>query len=149
MNEELKIRQYNIDDKSKLIEILKLNVPHFFAESEIEDLGNYLDSEVEQYFVAELNEEIIGAGGINFENDYKTGKISWDFINPQFQGIGLGTQLLRYRIELLKSMDSIEIISVRTSQLAYKFYEKNGFVLKEIHKDYWAKGFDMYKMIYE
>jgi ribosomal protein S18 acetylase RimI-like enzyme len=149
MNEELRIRPYNIEDKSKLIEILKLNVPEYFAESEIEDLDNYLDDEIEQYFVAELNEEIVGAGGINFENDYKTGIISWDFMNPKFQGIGLGTNLLRYRIELLKSMKSIETISVRTSQLAYKFYEKNGFVLKEIKKDYWAKGFDMYKMIYE
>jgi GNAT superfamily N-acetyltransferase len=149
MNEELRIRPYNIEDKSKLIEILKLNVPEYFAESEIEDLDNYLDDEIEQYFVAELNKEIIGAGGINFESDYKIGIISWDFMNPKFQGIGLGTNLLRYRIELLKSMKSIEIISVRTSQLAYKFYEKNGFVLKEIKKDYWAKGFDMYKMIYE
>ena len=149
MNEELRIRPYNIEDKGKLIEILTLNVPEYFAESEIEDLDNYLDDEIEQYFVAELNEEIVGAGGINFENDYKTGIISWDFINPKFQGIGLGTQLLRYRIELLKSMKSIETISVRTSQLAYKFYEKNGFVLKEIKKDYWAKGFDMYKMVYE
>lgn len=149
MNEELRIRPYNIEDKGKLIEILKLNVPEYFAESEIEDLDNYLDDEIEQYFVAEINEEIIGAGGINFESDYKIGIISWDFINPKFQGIGLGTNLLRYRIELLKSMKSIEIISVRTSQLAYKFYEKNGFVLKEIKKDYWAKGFDMYKMIYE
>lgn len=149
MNEELKIRPYDIDDKSKLIEILKLNVPDFFAESEIEDLDNYLDNEIEQYFVVELNEELIGAGGINFENDYKIGIISWDFINPKFQGIGLGTQLLRYRIELLKSMKSIKTISVRTSQLTYKFYEKNGFVLKEIHRDYWAKGFDMYKMIYK
>jgi ribosomal protein S18 acetylase RimI-like enzyme len=149
MNEELRIRPYNIEDKSKLIEILKLNVPEYFAESEIEDLDNYLDDEIEQYFVAEINEEIIGAGGINFDSDYKIGIISWDFINPKFQGIGLGTNLLRYRIELLKSMKSIETISVRTSQLAYKFYEKNGFVLKEIKKDYWAKGFDMYKMIYE
>ena len=149
MNEKLKIRPYNIGDKSKLIEILRLNVPDFFAESEVEDLEKYLDSEIEKYFVVELDEEIIGAGGINFENDYKTGKISWDFINPKFQGIGVGRKLLRYRTALLKSMSSIEIISVRTSQLAYQFYEKNGFVLKEIHKDYWEKGFDMYKMIYE
>jgi ribosomal protein S18 acetylase RimI-like enzyme len=46
-------------------------------------------------------------------------------------------------------MDNITTIMVRTSQLAYKFYEKNGFILKEIEKDYWAKGFDLYSMTYK
>ena len=57
-------------------------------------------------------------------------------------------QLLKYRIEILKSIDGIQKITVRTSQLAYKFYEKQGFTLKEIQRDYWAKGFDMYSMEY-
>lgn len=148
MNPALKIREYNTDDKSGLIEILQLNVPEYFAESEIGDFEHYLQFEIEKYFVAEINGELIGAGGINFENDDKTGKISWDFIHPEFQDLGIGQKLLLHRIELLKSIKSIEIISVRTSQLAYKFYQKNGFVLQEIQKDYWSKGFDMYKMIY-
>lgn len=33
--------------------------------------------------------------------------------------------------------------------LVYKFYQKQGFVLKATHKDYWAKGIDMYYMEYE
>ncbi|NAA11186.1 GNAT family N-acetyltransferase, partial [Escherichia coli] len=45
-------------------------------------------------------------------------------------------------------IDSIQKITVRTSQLAYKFYEKQGFTLKEIQRDYWAKDFDMYSMEY-
>lgn len=149
MDNELIIREYDIYDKPKLIEILRSNVPKYFDVSEVDDFKDYMDNEVEKYFVVELNKEIVGSGGINFENDYKIGKISWDIINPNFQGIGIGGKLLKHRIELLKSMDSIEIISVRTSQLAYKFYEKHGFALKEIHKDYWAQGFDMYKMIFE
>ena len=63
-----------------------------------------------------------------------------------YQGKTLGTLLLKYRIEKLKSIGSIQRITVRTSQAAYGFYEKQGFVLNEIKKDYWAKGFDMYNM---
>lgn len=149
MNNKLKIREYTIHDKPQLIEILQLNVPEYFHEDEVDDFKKYLDTELELYFVGEINGKIVGAGGINFEKNYNVGKISWDFINPNFQGIGLGRELLKHRINFLKNTKSIKVISVRTSQLAYKFYEKNGFVLKEIVKDYWAKGFDMYSMIYE
>jgi hypothetical protein len=35
---------------------------------------------------------------------------------------------------------------VRTSQVAYQFYQKAGFDLEKIEKDFWAKGFDLYQM---
>lgn len=143
------IREYTPTDKPDLLTIIRQNVPRFFAESEINDLDAYLDTQIEKYFVVEWGGNVIGAGGINFEDDHHTGIISWDLIAPEFQGCGIGTKLLGHRLELLKSMDSIKIILVRTSQLTYAFYEKNGFVLKEVRKDYWSKGFDMYKMIYE
>lgn len=149
MNKDLIIREYAIDDKPRLIEILKLNVPSYFAASEIEDYDRYLNNEIEQYFVIEFKGGLVGAGGINFNNDCTVGIISWDVIHPNFQGRGFGSKLLNYRIALLKSLKSMKLIAVRTSQFAYKFYEHNGFVLKEIQKDYWAKGFDMYQMIYE
>jgi len=61
----------------------------------------------------------------------------------------LGTKLLNYRIDKLNSFESIQKITVRTSQVAYKFYEKQGFKLFEIKKDYWAEGFDLYNMEYK
>ncbi|HLV46346.1 MAG TPA: GNAT family N-acetyltransferase [Flavobacterium sp.] len=147
--DKVKIRTYKPSDKSKLMAILRMNVPKYFAETEIDDFDNYLDNETEQYFVIEFNDEIVGSGGINFEYSNKTGKLSWDIINPHFQGKGLGTNLLKHRVDLLKAISEIEKIVVRTSQVAFRFYEKNGFVLQETQKDYWAKGFDLYKMIYQ
>lgn len=149
MNNITSIREYTSLDKSRLLEILKLNIPEYFAESEIEDLSNYLDNEIEKYFVVERDNKIVGAGGINFKNHYKTGIISWDFIHPKYQKLGIGKKLLQHRLDILKSIESIETISVRTSQLTFQFYEKNDFILTEIKKDYWAKGLDMYKMIYK
>ena len=63
-------------------------------------------------------------------------------------GKSLGTRLLRHRIETLEAMRSVRRITVRTSQLAFGFYEKRGFELKGIEKDYWAEGFDLYRMEY-
>jgi GNAT superfamily N-acetyltransferase len=148
MINQVKIRDYMPEDKSIVLDLLKLNIPEYFAESEIIDLDEYLDHKIEQYFVAETDGRIIGAGGINFDFSKKAGIISWDFIDPKFQGKGIGRQLLKHRIDLLLSMKNIKKITVRTSQLTYIFYEKNGFVLKKIVKDYWAIGFDMYEMEY-
>ena len=147
--DNFKIREYKSKDKPTLIEMLKLNTPKYFAEREIDDFELYLENSVEKYFVVESQGEIIGAGGINFNYYNKEGRISWDFIHPDFQGRGVGKKLLNYRIELLQSMENIEKITVRTSQSAYKFYEKNGFQLQNIIKDYWAKGFDLYRLKYE
>ena len=148
MIDKFKIREYKSSDKPLLIELLRLNIPKYFAESEVDDLEHYLDNEVEKYFVVETKDKIIGAGGINFSYNNREGRISWDFIHPKFQGQGIGKKLLNHRIKLLKTMDSIEKITVRTSESAHKFYEKNGFQLQDIIEDYWAKGFDLYRMRY-
>lgn len=148
MSPTINIRPYHPPDKERLLEILNLNVPKSFAKSEVEDFSFYLDHEIEKYFVAETGNQIVGAGGINYDEDGKTGKISWDFINPDFHGLGIGSALLKYRLEILKT-EGLETISVRTSQLAFRFYEKHGFVLKEVIKDYWAEGFDLYSMFFD
>ena len=67
---------------------------------------------------------VVGCGGINFAENKTIGKISWDIIHPDFQGKSLGTKLLKYRIEVLKTIPGIQKITVRTLQVTYKFYEK-------------------------
>lgn len=148
-NKSIIIKEYLPTDKEAVINLIKLNTPDFFAEEEADDLSKYLDKEIELYYILLVNGEVVGCGGINFAESRTIGKISWDIIHPNFQGKSLGTKLLKYRIEVLKAIPSIQEITVRTSQVAYKFYEKQGFTLNGIKKDYWAKGFDMYSMKYE
>lgn len=128
--------------------LIGLNTPRFFAKEEADDLSRYLDKEIELYYVLSVDKKIVGCGGINFAENKTVGKISWDIIHPDFQGRSLGTLLLKHRLEVLQSIESIRKITVRTSQVAYKFYEKQGFILHKIKKDYWAEGFDMYYMEY-
>lgn len=125
--------------------LIQRNTPEYFAPEEATDLSRYLDHEIQLYYVLTLDGRVVGCGGINFDNEV-TGRISWDIIAPDHQGRSLGKQLLEYRIGILKSMDVIRKVIVRTSQLAYRFYERQGFVLRLTKKDYWAKGLDMYYM---
>jgi len=140
------IRKFQTEDTPQLLELLRLNTPEYFSESEEADLIYYLKHEIEHYFVLLVGDVILGCGGFNLSEDQKTGKISWDIFHPESQGKGFGTALTNYRIERMKEIESIEKISVRTSQLVYPFYAKFGLELKEVVKDYWAEGFDLYRL---
>jgi ribosomal protein S18 acetylase RimI-like enzyme len=143
------IRTYSSEDKSRLLVILKLNIPQFFDESEESDFIQYLDHRKEDYFVVESDGLIIGSGGINYFPEDNSARISWDIIHPDFQGKGIGSNLIRHRIDHIQKDPTISTVKVRTSQLAYKFYQKAGFELEFIEKDFWTKGFDLYQMTLE
>ena len=149
MTNLISIREYETKDKNEIINLIRLNTPEFFADDEEKDLIQYLETERDLYYVLLYNGKIVGCGGINFTENKTIGKISWDIFHPNYQGKSLGTKLLKHRIDILSSIDSIQKITVRTSQVAYKFYEKQGFALFETIKDYWAEGFDLYNMEYK
>lgn len=142
----ISIREYDTKDKNEVINLIRLNTPEYFGVEEESDLNKYLETERELYYVLLNDQKIVGCGGINFFENNTIGRISWDIFHPDYQGKSLGTKLLKHRIDKINSIESIQKITVRTSQVVYKFYEKQGFELFEIKKDYWAEGFDLYNM---
>ena len=144
--QKLTIRSFQKSDLNRALEILKLNIPKYFAQEELLDFKKYIDNEIDQYFVAEINNRLIGCGGINFEHENKLAKIAWDFVDPEYHKKGIGTQLLQHRIKYIKDEFPEYRIIVRTSQMTFEFYKKQGFKLTEIKKNYWADGFDLYLM---
>jgi N-acetylglutamate synthase-like GNAT family acetyltransferase len=142
----LKIRPYKPTDKAAVLKLFDMNTPQYFDETERAGLIHYLDNETEDYFVVEEEGEILGAGGINYERQTKTAVISWDIIKSTEHGKGIGRKLTQHRIQHINGKNSIEKIIVRTSQHTHKFFEKMGFMLLKVEKDYWADGFDLYEM---
>ena len=133
------VRPYQKSDDQALISLLKLNIPKYFAPEELEDFIEYLDHKIEDYFVFMENGVLLGAGGINYLYDKKEARISWDFVHPDSQGKGIGRQITQYRLKKIRMTPNIDTIVVRTSQFANQYYEKMGFSLNRIEKDYWAK----------
>ena len=140
------VRPYTHSDKPRVLELFKLNTPENFAPSEEKDLVDYLNNHSDNYYVLKVDNKIVCCGGYNISEDPEVVRISWDIVDPQYQGKGFGGELTLYRIEKMSEIPGVKTLSVRTSQLAYKFYEKFGFVLKEKVKDFWAPGVDMYEM---
>jgi ribosomal protein S18 acetylase RimI-like enzyme len=140
------IREFRAEDTSALIQLFRLNTPTYFDVSEEAGYLIYLEKETEDYFVVEKDNQIIGTGGINYVPDRNEAVISWDILHPDYQGKGIGSKLLQFRIDLVRSNPSYSSLMVRTSQLTFKFYQKNGFDLEKVVEDYWAPGFDLYQM---
>ncbi|MFN8348582.1 MAG: GNAT family N-acetyltransferase [Spirosomataceae bacterium] len=143
---EIHIRKYESADRNKVIELLRLNTPTYFAPDEEKDLHYYLDNHLENYFVLETDGQLVGCGGFNTSDRPETIRISWDIIHPEYHGKGLGKELTTFRIQQIKTIKGVNTIVVRTSQLVYPFYEKQGFQLREVVQNYWAEGFDLYRM---
>jgi len=142
----MEIRKFESSDREKVINLLRMNTPDFFSPNEEKDLIYYFDFHADNYYVIENQNNIIGAAGFNLSVDGKTVHLSWDIIHPEYQRKGVGSELTRFRIERIKAIETVQTLAVRTSQLAYKFYEKFGLILRETVRDYWDEGFDLYRM---
>ena len=121
-SDHIVIRPYTPTDKEQVLQIFRLNIPAYFSHEEEAGLYNYLDHELELYYIIEIDDKVVGSGGINFENEKRTGIISWDIIHPEYQGKKIGSRLVKHRLEVLQSIDSIELIRVRTAQFTAGFY---------------------------
>ena len=142
----IRIRVFQNDDLPAVLDLFRHHVPEAFAPTEEADLVTYLRREREDYFVITENSVIIGAGGINYFPEERIARLSWDLLHPTAQGRGIGRALVHHRIEHIREIGAYETVVVRTSQMAYRFYEKVGFKLIKAKPNYWADGYDLYIM---
>ena len=56
---------------------------------------------------------------------------------------------MRYNLDVIRQLPLVRRIVCRTSQVAYRFFEKFGFQLQYTTPDFWAPGLDLYYMTRE
>lgn len=92
-----------------------------------------IDYDREVAIVAELNEDgrrkLLGVARVSFEPDRKQGEIAFIVADP-WQGLGLGTKLVDYAIEICKDMkvESLYAIMLGDNYRAISLMKKMGFV---------------------
>jgi ribosomal protein S18 acetylase RimI-like enzyme len=72
----------------------------------------------------------------------------WIAVDPNIHGKGIGSTLVKFMEEDLKKMKG-NLILIETSGKEHysgerKFYEKNGYTVQTIIKDFYRKGDDLY-----
>ncbi len=140
------IRPYKPIDKEALLEIFKCNTPKYFDIKEISDFEDYLEHNSDTYLSIELNNTIVGGTGYFVNEDDHSGRITWIFFHPNYAGMGLGKQSVQYCLDILSKDNRVEKYMITTSQFAYQFFEKFGFVITKMEKEYWGPGLDLYEM---
>lgn len=140
------LRPYQLEDKEELLNIFRLNIPQYFAPSELRDFDSYLDEYADTYFSVLQDGRIVGGVGYVNNTEKERGEITWIFFHPEVTGRGLGTMAVSRCLDILGNLPGVEKFGVRTSQLAYEFFGKLGFRIIYSEKDYWGAGLDLVEM---
>ncbi|GAB4029041.1 GNAT family N-acetyltransferase [Spirosoma gilvum] len=140
------IRLFTQTDIEPLLEVFSKNVPAAFGENERDEYAEFLQTYTDPYFVAELNGSVVGACGHYFSDDQTVAHICWILTDPELNGLGIGSALLIYNLGLIQKQPTVRRIECRTSQVAYRFFEKFGFQIQYTKPDFWAPGLDLYFM---
>jgi ribosomal protein S18 acetylase RimI-like enzyme len=141
------LRPYVPSDAQALIAVFRKNVPVAFAEKEIDEYAHFLLSNNDPYFVAENNGQVAGACGYYLIHERSVARICWILADPDGRGSGVGSALLQHVLNQIAMQQDVALIECQTSQVAYQFFEKFGFVLHYTEPDHWAPGLDLYFMI--
>ena len=142
----MNLRPFKSIDREAVVEIFRSNIPKYFGPEEETGLCNFLsDTRGEDYFVAEIDGEIIGAGGIAPNAD-GTASLCWGMIRADYIGTGLGRRLTEFRIRMAREKFGDRPLVTSTSQHTKGFYEKFGFRITEHTRDGFGPGIDICKM---
>jgi predicted GNAT family N-acyltransferase len=142
------IRPYRPDDLDAVVAIFRSNIPKYFTPPEEAGLLEFLDTEwVEDYYVVDLDGEVVGAGGIALnELDPPAVSLCWGMVRQDHLGTGLGKLLTEFRIELAGSKHPGLPLTIGTSQHTEGFYQKFGFRTVEHTPDGFGPGIDNCRM---
>lgn len=142
----MNIRPYTADDFDNCVRIFRSNIPKYFDESESSDFEDFLKNRAsELYWVIEQDGNQVGCGGIRVRPD-GSGGLSYGMVANDLHKKGIGKALTNFRILELLNTPELSNITLETSQHTYPFYERFGFQVTELRKDFYGEGLDCYSM---
>lgn len=110
------------------------------ADPSVEHVNQYLEDSL--CYVATLQNEIVGVCVLKLKNKNRIELFNIAVL-PENQKSGIGSQLLQFVIERLKEKN-IESVELGTGTFGYQlsFYQRFGFRVDSIHKDYFIDNYD-------
>jgi ribosomal-protein-alanine N-acetyltransferase len=153
----MKISNYHPNHRETCIDIFTSNTPAYFGVDELQGLELWLNgqdaerlayknTEVEHFYVLEDKHNVLACGGFYIVRDSPIANMTWGMVHNNYHKQGFGKALFEYRIEQIKTKYPQHNIVLDTTQHTYAFFEKLGFHVTEIRKDFYAPGLNRYDM---
>ncbi len=142
-----KIRPYDDADLEAVVAIFRSNIPKYFGPAEESGLRYFLNNYPDDYYVLELGDEVIGAGGIALNRtEPPTVSLCWGMVRKDHLGRGFGKRLTAFRTQLASEKYAGVPLVISTSQHTQGFYEKLGFRVTRHVPDGFGPGIDICEM---
>ena len=143
----MRIKPYKQKYFDNCVDIIESNTPKYILPIEHLAFKNYLLKKNKTYFVLFNGFNLVACGGYGINDSQTKAGLSWGLVDKKHHSQGIGSYLLRFRIENIKKKYPSVNIHLDTSQHTYKFFERFGFKVRKISKDGYGEGLDMYDMI--
>lgn len=159
----MNVRPYHIEDKEACMKIFDSNCPKFFDFSEralfekwLDHQGDngieykspaYKNTSYDAYSVA-INDqgEILGCAGFYISAEMPEARMAWGMVHAAHHREGIGSLLLKYRINLVEQQWPQLDITLGTSQHTCPYYEKMGFHLLQVFENGYGQGLHQHEM---
>jgi ribosomal protein S18 acetylase RimI-like enzyme len=141
----LQIRAYTPADESACLAICASHVPTYFAPRDLEEFRAFLRQPQGAYLVGTRDGSVRVCGGYYVGADGVAG-LTWGMVHAEDQRRGVGSQLLRYRLDRLREDGRTSSVRLHTTPAVSGFFQRFGFVQEAIVEDAYGPGLDKVTM---
>jgi GNAT superfamily N-acetyltransferase len=131
-------RSYSRTGREACLSLFDANCPEFFAPNERDDYATFLDTDPTGYELCIVTDQVAGAFGL-IGTDTLRRRLNWIMLNPQFQGLGIGSAVMT-RVTTLAIAAGLETVDIAASHKSAPFFAKFGAVTTGIIQDGWGPG---------
>ena len=112
------------------------NCPEFFAPNEREEYQDFLETASDGYEVCEVDGQVLGAFGL-FGDGQEARTLNWILLDPQTQGIGVGSRIMERVIHLGRTSEA-KLVRIAASHKSAPFFTKFGAMTALTTTDGWG-----------
>lgn len=140
--QQIIFQAYEANHLNACLALFKSNLGNFFAAHEEVDFIEYLKnlSSEDQYYVGKIDDRIVCCGG--WDSQPSGYHLRWGMLDNSFHKMGLGKQLLEFRLKQIENLYGKVDVLITTSNSAQGFFEHYGFLTIQTIPNGIAVGID-------